>query len=182
MPTKSVSAWGLPLASTVPTAQPEGMPSPAWTPLLPSATHSSLTPGSCLPLLQAPGFPRQWLLHSATGSSAGTDSACFAESRFPAPCLCLCLYRVGVPHAQCLGPAPLPLGDASQASALTSKLKKSTVCLLVPHRCPTKQLKLYLAKTDGISPQKSALHTNPRPNISPNSSCQMLRSKPQELS
>lgn len=99
MPTRSVSAWGLPLASTVPTAQPEGMPSPTWTPLLPSATHSSLTPGSCLPLLQAPRFPRQWLLHSATGSSAGTDSACFAESRFPAPCLSLSLQGRDAPRS-----------------------------------------------------------------------------------
>ena len=41
MPARSLSAWGLPLASTDPTAQPQGMPSPAWTPLLPSATRAS---------------------------------------------------------------------------------------------------------------------------------------------
>ena len=176
MPARSLSAWDLPLASIVPTAQPHGMPglSSCPQPLKPQ-------PGKLSPTAPGQGFPRphQWLLHSATGSSAGPDSACFAEL-FPGSCLCL--YRVGLPQAQSPGPAPLPLGDASQASALISKFKNPLSACQSHTGVQQSSSNFTWPKWMEFPLKYLPCTPNPRPNSSPNSSCQMLRSKPQELS
>lgn len=173
MPARSLSAWGLPRPPLTPLPSHRECHLPAWTPPALKG-HSSLTPGSYLPT--AP-VPSQWLLHSATGSSVDGFSL-LAESRFLAPCLCL--YRAGVPHAQCLGPA---FPWVMPARLLHLFPNRKIHCPLASPSTGAQQSSSNFTWTKRMEfPQKSALHPNPRPNISPKSSCQMLRSKPQELS